>query len=110
MNAYEGHGASEVVISGNTILRCGWAPISSHSATSLGGNLIIRNNRINEVRDAAVALSNCKHVTITGNEFASSSVPTKGAWIVAEKTGDLHCENNKHTADVPELKAVHRQN
>jgi len=102
--AFEGHGASDVVISGNSILHCGWSPISSHSPTSLGGNFIIRDNRITEVRDAAIALKNCQHVMITGNEFASESRPSQGAWITIEKATDVRTSGNKYTADVPEIR------
>ena len=101
-----GHGARDVVVSGNTIVRCGWTPIEAHSTSGLGGNIIIRNNRIAETRDAAIAIKGCSGVTITGNEFTSFVAPTKGVWIFAEKTENLRSENNKHAADVPEMKAV----
>ena len=93
-DAYEGFGASEVLISGNTILRCGWSPISSDSKTSLAGRFIIRDNRIREVRDAAISLHNCSNVEITGNVFESSTPPAKGAWIIAREVRGLRTEGN----------------
>lgn len=42
-------------------------------------------------------------MSITGNEFASSTPPKQGAWITAEKTKNLRTSGNKHTADVPEM-------
>lgn len=93
-DAYEGFGASDVLISGNTILRCGWSPISSDSKTSLAGRFIIRDNRIREVRDAAISLRNCSEVEISGNEFESSTPPSKGSWIIAREVRGLRTEGN----------------
>ena len=103
-----GHGGRDVVVSGNTIVRCGWTPIQVWSASGLGGNVIIRGNRISEARDAAIAVRRCDGVTITANEFSSSTPPKQGAWITAEKTGDLHTSHNTHSADVPEVKTAGR--
>ncbi len=100
-----GHGARDVVVSGNTILRCGWTPINVWSTSGLGGNIIVRDNRITETRDAAIAIKGCDGVSITGNEFTSSTPPKQGAWITAEKTKDLRVSGNEHTAEVPEMKA-----
>ncbi len=102
---YEGFGACDVVISGNTVLGCGWTPISSHSPTALGGRLVIRGNRVSEVRDAAVSLSNCRDVAITGNLFESTRAPAKGAWVIAEGVEGLCSTNNRFAAGVPELRA-----
>ena len=104
-DAYEGFGASDVLISGNTIIRCGWSPISSDSKTSLAGRFIIRDNRIREVRDAAITLRNCKDVEITGNEFVSSTPPAKGAWIVTRDVRGLHAAGNRFVEGVAEVKA-----
>lgn len=101
-----GHGARDVVVSGNTIVRCGWTPINVWSTSGLGGNIIVRDNRITETREAAIAIYGCNGVSITGNEFASSTLPAKGAWISAEKTENLRTSDNKHVANVPEMKAV----
>jgi Right handed beta helix region len=101
-----GHGARDVVVSGNTILRCGWTPIQVWSTSGLGGNIIVRDNRITETRDAAIAIKRCDGVSILNNEFASSTPPKQGAWITAEKTKNLRAFANRHTADVLELKAA----
>jgi len=94
-----GHGARDVVVTGNTIVRCGWSPIEAHSTSGLSSNLIIRNNRITEVRDAAIHIGGCNGVLITGNEFASSTTPTKGDWIVAEESENVRCEHNRQPTD-----------
>jgi hypothetical protein len=101
---FEGHGASDVVISGNTIRLCGWAPISSHSPTALGGRLVIRDNRIEEVRDAAVVLRHCRDAVVTGNAFSSSTAPTRGAWVVAEEAEDIRCTGNRCPDSTPEFR------
>ena len=101
-----GHGARDVVVSGNTILRCGWTPISVWSTSGLGGNIIVRDNRITETREAAIAIKGCDGVSILNNVFASSTSPKQGAWITAVKTKNLRTSGNKHAADVPELKAA----
>ena len=54
--------------------------------------------------DAAIAIKGCDGVSISGNEFTSSTAPKQGAWITAEKTKNLRSSGNKHTADVPEMK------
>lgn len=105
-DAYEGFGASEVLISGNTILRCGWAPISSDSKTSLAGNFIIRDNVIREVRDAAIALRNGANVEISGNDFASTNAPAKGAWIVTRDVRDLRTSSNRFAAGTAERREL----
>lgn len=104
-DAYEGFGASEVLIARNTIQRCGWAPISSFSATALGGDYVIRDNRINEVRDAAVSLRNCAGASITGNTFTSTSPPAHGAWVVTKQTRDIRATGNHFSGDVREMNA-----
>ena len=101
-----GHGARDVVVSGNTILRCGWTPINVWSTSGLGGNIILRDNRITETRDAAIAIKGCDAVSITGNEFASSTPPKQGVWITAENTTNLLTFGNKHATDVPEMKTT----
>ena len=99
-----GHGARDVVVSGNTILRCGWTPISVWSTSGLGGNILIRDNRITETREAAIAIRGCDGVTVTNNEFGSSTPPKQGAWITVEATKNLHTAGNKHTGGIPEMK------
>ena len=99
-----GHGARDVVVSGNTIVRCGWTPIEAHSTSGLGGNIIIRDNRIAETREAAIAIAGCDGVTIAGNEFASSTPPKQGVWIIAERTRNLCTFGNQHAPDVPEMR------
>ena len=81
--------ARDVVVRGNTILRCGWTPISVWSTSGLGGNIVVRDNHIQEVREAAIAVQGCDGVAIGGNVFASSTPPKQGVWITAEKTEHL---------------------
>jgi hypothetical protein len=100
----EGEGARDVVISGNTMVRCGWTPIEAFSSSRLGGNLIIRDNHITETRDAAISIRGCNGVTITSNDFASAISPAKGAWIVVEHSSGVQCGQNRHPSDVPEVK------
>ena len=99
-----GHGAREVVISGNSLLRCGWTPIEVWSTSGLGGDVLIRGNRITETREAAIAIRGCKDVYILGNEFASSAPPKRGAWIVADRSEAIRVSDNKHDDVVPLLK------
>jgi hypothetical protein len=104
--AISGVGARDVVVSGNTLTYCGWTPIACLSTSGLGGNIIIRDNRITEARDAAIAIEGCDGVTVIGNEFTSTTQPSKGAWITAETTKNLRTSGNRHRADVPEMKAT----
>ncbi|RFC46277.1 MAG: Right handed beta helix region [Verrucomicrobia bacterium] len=101
-----GHGARDVVVSGNSIVRCGWTPINVWSTSGLGGNIRIRNNRITETRDAAIAIKGCDGVSISGNTFLSSTPPAQGAWITAEKTRNVVTSGNTYPGDVPELKTA----
>jgi hypothetical protein len=103
-DAFEGFGASDVLVARNTIQRCGWAPITSFSKTPLGGRYVIRDNRINEVRDAAISLRNCKDVTITGNTFTSTTPPQHGAWIVTQDAKEIHGAMNQFPSDTLEMK------
>jgi Right handed beta helix region len=103
-----GHGARDVVVSGNEILRCGWTPISVWSTSGLGSNVIVRGNRITEVRESAVAIKGCDGVNLTGNTFASSTPPKQGSWITAEKTTNLSTSGNKFPACAPELNSHKR--
>jgi hypothetical protein len=96
-----GHGARAVVVSGNSILRCGWTPIEVWSTSGLGGDILIRGNRITEIREAAIAIKGCDDVGIFGNEFASSTPPKHGAWIVADRAESFRVSDNKHPGDVP---------
>ncbi len=100
-----GHGARDVVVSGNSMLRCGWTPIEVWSTSGLGGNILIRGNRITETREAAIAIKGCEDVRILGNEFASSTPPTQGAWIVADRAETLSASENKHPSNVPLIKS-----
>jgi hypothetical protein len=99
-----GHGAREVVVSSNTIIRCGWTPIEVRSTSVLGGNIIIRGNRISETRDAAIDIRGCTGVIISGNEFRSSTAPAKGAWVIGTDAADIRCEANRYPAETPEFK------
>ena len=101
-----GHGASDVVISGNTIVRCGWTPIEARGIPGIDGNIFITGNRITETRDAAVFVRGCDHVRIENNEFASSTAPSSGCWVVARDAHDLRIIANRHPADVPIQRAA----
>jgi hypothetical protein len=99
-----GHGAREVVVSGNSVLRCGWTPIEAWSTSGLGGDILIRGNSITETREAAITVKGCENVRISDNTFASSTPPKQGAWIVADRAEALRVFDNKHPDDVPLLK------
>ena len=99
-----GHGARDVVVSSNTMIRCGWTPIEVRSTSGLGGHIIIRGNRISETRDAAIDIRGCTGVAIVGNEFSSSTAPAQGAWVIATDATDIRCEANRHPAETPEYK------
>jgi len=43
-------------------------------------------------------------VSILGNEFASSTPPKQGAWIVAHDARALRTSDNKHPSEVPLMK------
>lgn len=105
-DAISGYGARDVVVSRNTINYCGWTPITCLATSGLGGNILIRDNRISEAREAAIAIKGCDGITIAGNEFTSLPPPKQGAWITAENTKNLRTSGNKHPADVPEMKAA----
>ena len=99
-----GRGARDVVVSSNTIIRCGWTPIEVRSTSGLGGNLIIRGNRISEIRNAAIDIHGCTGVTISGNEFSSSTAPVKGAWVTTNDCSAIRCDANRHPTDIPVLR------
>jgi hypothetical protein len=99
-----GHGAREVVVSGNSVRRCGWTPIEVWSTSGLGGDILIRHNRVTEPRETAVVIKGCENVRILGNEFESSTSPKKGAWIVADRAEAVRVSDNLHPANVPLLK------
>jgi hypothetical protein len=104
--AISGVGARDVVVSNNTLIYCGWTPITCLSTSGLGGNILIRGNRITETREAAITIKGCEGVTVIGNEFTTTTQPTKGAWIIADDTRNLRTSGNRHRADVPEMKAT----
>lgn len=101
-----GHGARDVVVSGNTIIRCGWTPISVWSTSGLGGNIRIRGNGIREARETAISIRGCTDVHILDNRFASEVPPAQGAWIVAKNTRALRTSGNEHPTEVPLNKAA----
>jgi hypothetical protein len=70
----------------------------------LGGNILIRANRITNPRETAIALTGCQGVTITGNEFISTLPTAKGAWITAQGTNGIRISDNQHPSDVPLIK------
>lgn len=96
-----GHGASDVVVSGNTIVRCGWTPIEARGIPGIDGNIVITGNRITETRDAGVFVRGCDRVRIEHNEFASSTAPSSGGWVVTRDAHDLWIDANRHSAEVP---------
>jgi hypothetical protein len=102
--AISGVGARDVVVSNNTLIYSGWTPITCLSTSGLGGNILIRGNRITDPRETAIAIKGCNGVTITDNEFSSTLPPTKGAWIVAEDSDALLTSGNQHPAEVPLMK------
>ena len=104
-----GHGASDLVISGNTIVRCGWTPICSNSDSRLASNLIIRGNRIAEVRDAAIAVVGYNGVKVTGNTFSSSTVPALGAWVIFQDSTNIDCRANRFPGGLPESRTGERE-
>lgn len=104
IEAISGVGARDVVVSGNTIVFCGWTPITCLSTSRLGGNILIRDNHITEARDAAIAIQGCDGVTLLNNTFESTASPSRGAWIVAIDTNDIRTADNKHASEVPLLK------
>jgi hypothetical protein len=102
--AISGVGARDVVVSDNTLVYSGWTPISCLSTSGLGGNILIRGNRITDPRETAIFIDGCKRVTITGNIFSSGTAPAKGAWIVAQDSKEIFTSDNKHPVDMPLLK------
>jgi hypothetical protein len=68
--------------------------------------VVVRGNKITEARDSAIAIRGYDGVTITDNEFASSTRPKQGAWITAEKSLHLDVSHNTYAADVPEMKVI----
>jgi hypothetical protein len=102
--AISGVGARDVVVSNNTLIYSGWTPITCLSTSGLGGNIVIRGNRITDPREAAIAIKGCNGVTITDNQFSSTLLPTQGAWIVAQDTQGIRTSGNKHPSDVPLMK------
>lgn len=70
----------------------------------LGGNILIRANRVTNPRETAIALTGGQGVNITGNEFISTLPPSKGAWITAQDTNGIRTSDNQHPSDVPLIK------
>ena len=102
-----GHGDT-ISSSAATPSCAGWTPISVWSTSGLGGNILIRDNRITETREAAIAIRGCDGVTVTNNEFGSSTPPKQGAWITVEATRNLHTAGNKHTGGIPKMTPLNR--
>ncbi len=106
--AISGVGARDVVVSGNTLVYSGWTPISCLSTSGLGGNILIRGNRITDPREAAISIRGCEDVVVAGNHFSGRAAPTKGVWIEALDSKAIVTSDNKHPADVPLLKEANR--
>ena len=109
ISAVSGHGANDLVISGNTIVRCGWTPICSTSQSRLAGNLVIRDNTVRETRDAAIAVIGYNGVTVTGNTFSSSTVPALGGWVIFQDSTNIHCRANRFPGGLPESRTAERE-
>jgi len=106
IEAISGVGARDVVVSGNTIIYCGWTPITCLSNSRLGGNILIRDNHITEAREAAIAIQGCDGVTLRNNTFTSTATPSRGAWIFAIDAKNISTSANKHSGDVPLMKTA----
>jgi hypothetical protein len=104
--AISGIGARDVVVSGNTMDYCGWTPIACISTSGVGENIIIRENRITEAREAAVMVKGCKKVNVINNDFSSASAPASGAWIAADDAGGVVARGNRYSEAAPEIKAA----
>jgi hypothetical protein len=104
IESISGVGARDVVVSGNTVIYSGWTPITCLSTSGLGGNILIRDNRVIETREAAIAIQGCNDVRIVGNQFASSAPPKHGAWIVAQDSKGIRISGNTHPSEVPLMK------
>ena len=109
ISAVSGHGAADLVISGNAIVRCGWTPICSTSESRLASNLIIRDNTVRETRDAAIAIIGYNGVTVTGNTFSSSTVPALGAWVIFQDSTNIDCRANRFPGGLPESRTAERE-
>lgn len=101
-----GHGARDVLVSGNTITHCGWTPIDVRSTSGLGGNIIVRDNRIIDTRDAAVSIKGCDGVTVVDNAFSSSTPPSQGGWIIVERSANVVAAGNRFSAQAVEVKRL----
>lgn len=106
--AISGVGARDVVVSGNTLVYSGWTPISCLSTSGLGGNILIRGNRITDPREAAIAIDGCVGVVIKDNVFSGDNAPTKGAWIVSQDSKDIATYDNRHPDSAGLLKIERR--
>jgi hypothetical protein len=104
-DAISGVGARDVVVSGNTMIYSGWTPISCLSTSGLGGNILIRNNRIEEIREAAISITGCEDVRIIDNEWVSSTPPKQGAWILTDHAKSVYTSDNKYPGHVPLMKS-----
>ena len=106
--AISGVGARDVVVSGNTLVYSGWSPISCLSTSGLGGNILIRGNRITDPRETGIAIEGCIGVAIKGNVFSGDNAPTKGAWIVSKDSKDIFTYDNHHPDSAGLLKIESR--
>ena len=86
-----GYGARDVLVRGNTMTNCGGSGVEVRSTANVGGNIIIKENRItyrdssNGFLHAAVFIkNNCDHVVVKNNVFDSDVAPERGGWIVTK--------------------------
>lgn len=90
-NEASGYGARDVLVRGNTMLNCGGSGVDIRSTANVGGNIIIKENRImhraieNGYFLASVLVkNNCDNMVVKDNVFESDTAPERGAWIVSE--------------------------
>ena len=87
-----GYGARDVLVRGNTMTNCGGSGVEVRSTANVGGNIVIKENRI-IYRDAPNGFlhtgifvkNNCDHVVVKDNVFDSDVAPAWGAWIFTKE-------------------------
>ena len=90
-NEASGYGARDVLVRGNTMIDCGGSGVDIRSTANVGGNIVIKENRIvhhaieNGYFNASVLVNNhCDNIVVKDNVFESDTAPKHGAWIVSE--------------------------
>lgn len=87
-NEASGYGARDVLVRGNTMVNCGGTGVEIHSTANVGGNIILKQNRIvhraieNGFFIASVLVNNnCDNIVVKDNVFESDKAPERGSWI-----------------------------